>query len=160
MITDVQKYLSQFYQGTKNPNLETMKYFTKKLNHPENEYKIIHIAGTNGKGSVTEMVCRVLIEQGYTVGKYMSPHLIKFNERICVNNVQISDEEKISYNKIYVYNGDTLWSIAEEQKESNSYYKSKDVRYIIYDIKNINHMEDSNVFEGQELYIPYISNIW
>ena len=89
----------------------------------------------------------------------MSPHLIKFNERICVNNVQISDEEKISYNKIYVYNGDTLWSIAEEQKESNSYYKSKDVRYIIYDIKNINHMEDSIVFEGQELYIPYISNI-
>ena len=52
-----------------------------------------------------------------------------------------------------------MWSIAEEQKESNSYYKSKDVRYIIYDIKNINHMEDSNVFEGQELYIPYISNI-
>lgn len=71
MITDIQKYLSQFYQGTKNPNLETMKYFTKKLNHPENEYKIIHIAGTNGKGSVTEMVCRVLIEQGYTVGKYI-----------------------------------------------------------------------------------------
>ena len=68
-------------------------------------------------------------------------------------------QEKISYNKIYVYNGDTLWSIAEEQKESNSYYKSKDVRCIIYDIKNINHMEDSNVFEGQELYIPYISNI-
>ena len=43
MITDVQKYLSQFYQGTKNPNLETMKYFTKKLNHPEDEFKIIHI---------------------------------------------------------------------------------------------------------------------
>lgn len=54
MITDVQKYLSQFYQGTKNPNLETMKYFTKKLNHPENVFKIIHIAGTNGKGSVTD----------------------------------------------------------------------------------------------------------
>ena len=50
MITDIQKYLSQFYQGTKNPNLETMKYFTKKLNHPENVFKIIHIAGTNGKG--------------------------------------------------------------------------------------------------------------
>lgn len=97
MITDIQKYLSQFYQGTKNPNLETMKYFTKKLNHPEDEFKIIHIAGTNGKGSVTEMVCRVLIEQGYTVGKYMSPHLIKFNERICVNNVQISDEELLEF---------------------------------------------------------------
>ena len=96
MITDVQKYLSQFYQGTKNPK-ETMKYFTKKLNHPEDEFKIIHIAGTNGKGSVTEMVCRVLIEQGYTVGKYMSPHLIKFNERICVNNVQISDEELLEF---------------------------------------------------------------
>ncbi len=43
IITDIQKYLSQFYQGTKNPNLETMKYFTKKLNNPEDEFKIIHI---------------------------------------------------------------------------------------------------------------------
>ena len=57
-----------FIKELKIPNLETMKYFTKKLNHPEDEFKIIHIAGTNGKGSVTEMVCRVLIEQGYTVG--------------------------------------------------------------------------------------------
>ena len=66
--------------------------------------------------------------------------------------------EKISYNKRYVYNGDTLWSIAEEEKETNSYYKDKDVRDIIYDLKNINNMKSSSIFEGQELYIPYLSN--
>ena len=101
MISNVQKFLSQFYQGTKNPNLQTMKYLCKILDNPENSYKIIHIAGTNGKGSVTEMVNKILIEQGYTVGKYISPHLIRYNERICVNNIEISDEELLDLlNKI------------------------------------------------------------
>lgn len=66
--------------------------------------------------------------------------------------------EKVSYNKRYVYTGDTLWSIAEEEKENNSYYKDKDVRYIIYDLKNINNMDNSSVFEGQEIYIPYLES--
>ena len=66
--------------------------------------------------------------------------------------------KNISYNKRYVYNGDTLWSIAEEEKETNSYYKDKDIRDIIYDLKKINNMENSSLFEGQELYIPYLSN--
>ncbi len=79
---------------------------------------------------------------------------------VCLSaNVSGKSNEKISYNKRHIYNGDTLWSIAEEQKNNNWYYKDKDVRYIIYDIKNINNMENSNVYEGQELYIPYISNI-
>ena len=43
--------------------------------------KAIHIAGTNGKGSLTEMITKILINAGYTVGKFISPHLIQYNER-------------------------------------------------------------------------------
>ena len=93
MITNIETYLSQFYQGTKDPTLNAMKYLAEKFNHPENLYKVIHIAGTNGKGSTTEMFANVLQKQGYIVGKYISPHLIKFNERICVNQKQIEDKE-------------------------------------------------------------------
>lgn len=90
---NVEGYLSNFFRGTKNPNLKAMEFLMKELNHPENQLKAIHIAGTNGKGSVTEMVTNVLINEGYTVGKFISPHLVHYNERISVNNINISDDE-------------------------------------------------------------------
>jgi LysM repeat protein len=61
---------------------------------------------------------------------------------------------KIDYKTVYVTQGDTLWKIASEEKENNSYYKDKDVRDIIYDIKEINGLKVSNLQIGQELKIP------
>ena len=90
---DIEKYLSNFFRGTKNPSLKAMKFLMEEFNHPENKLKAIHIAGTNGKGSVTEMITNVLIKEGYTVGKFISPHLIHYNERISVNNNNISNIE-------------------------------------------------------------------
>ncbi len=90
---DIERYLSNFFKGTKNPSLKAMKFLMEEFRHPEDELKIIHIAGTNGKGSVTEMITNVLIKEGYTVGKFISPHLIQYNERISVNNNNISNIE-------------------------------------------------------------------
>jgi len=55
--------------------------------------KFIHIAGTNGKGSCTETISNILVKQGYKVGKFLSPHLVTYNERISINGKEISDEE-------------------------------------------------------------------
>lgn len=90
---DVEQYLSSFFKGTKNPNLNAMKYLMEEFGHPEKKLKVIHIAGTNGKGSCTEMITNILIHAGYKVGKFMSPHLIKYNERISIQNHNITDEE-------------------------------------------------------------------
>lgn len=90
---DIEKYLSNFFKGTKNPSLKAMKFLMDEFNYPESKLKAIHIAGTNGKGSVTEMITNVLINEGYTVGKFISPHLIHYNERISVNNNNISNIE-------------------------------------------------------------------
>ena len=90
---DIEKYLSNFFRGTKNPTLKAMKFLMEEFNHPEDKLKVIHIAGTNGKGSVTEMITNVLVMEGYTVGKFISPHLIHYNERISVNNNNISNIE-------------------------------------------------------------------
>lgn len=90
---DIEKYLSNFFKGTKNPSLKAMKFLMDEFKHPEDKIKAIHIAGTNGKGSVTEMITNVLINEGYTVGKFISPHLIHYNERISVNNNNISNIE-------------------------------------------------------------------
>lgn len=90
---DVEKYLSKFYKTTENPTLKAMEYFMDEFNHPEKSLKFIHIAGTNGKGSCTEMLNNILIKAGYRVGKFISPHLVKSNERASVQNENISTEK-------------------------------------------------------------------
>lgn len=89
----VNEYLSGFFKGTEGPTLDAIRYFMEELDFPQKKLKIVHVAGTNGKGSVTEMLSTVLEQAGYKVGKFMSPHIIKFNERICVNHKEILDEE-------------------------------------------------------------------
>ena len=60
----------------------------------------------------------------------------------------------VEYKKIYVSNGDTLWQIASEQSKENPYYENKDINSIIYNIKKINNLQNSNLSIGQELLIP------
>lgn len=94
------EYLSTFYKGTKGPTLDAIKYFMEELEHPEKKLKIVHVAGTNGKGSVCEMLSTVLEQAGYKVGLFMSPHIVKFNERIRINHKEILDEELEELTKI------------------------------------------------------------
>lgn len=90
---NVEEYLQKFYKGTKNPTLDAMNYFMKKLGEPHKHLKVIHVAGTNGKGSCCEMMANILMNSNYKVGKFISPHLIKYNERISINNQNISDRD-------------------------------------------------------------------
>lgn len=73
--------------------LGRMQRFLDKTGNPEKNLKCIHVAGTNGKGSVCAMLNSILIEAGYKVGMYTSPHLKKFNERIRINGKLITDKE-------------------------------------------------------------------
>ncbi len=73
--------------------IDRMEKFCELLGHPEKKFKIIHVAGTNGKGSVCSMLASILQAAGYKVGLYTSPHLEAFNERIKINGEEISDNE-------------------------------------------------------------------
>jgi len=70
--------------------LERIHQLLEKLDNPHKQVPIIHIAGTNGKGSVCAYLSSVLTEAGYRVGRYTSPHLIDWTERICINQKPIS----------------------------------------------------------------------
>jgi len=70
--------------------LERIHQLLQKLDNPHKQVPIIHIAGTNGKGSVCAYISSVLTEAGYRVGRYTSPHLIDWTERICINQKPIS----------------------------------------------------------------------
>ena len=70
--------------------LERIHQLLQKLDNPHKQVPIIHVAGTNGKGSVCAYLSSVLTEAGYRVGRYTSPHLIDWTERICINQKPIS----------------------------------------------------------------------
>ncbi len=75
--------------------LERMNSVLQKLNNPHLSYPSIHIAGTNGKGSVSKIIYSLLKAHGFNVGLFTSPHLTRFTERIVVNDIEISEEDVI-----------------------------------------------------------------
>lgn len=94
-------FLSKFIQTTDYPTLDAMHYIMNKLGNPHNSLKFIHIAGTNGKGSICEMLNKILILSEYKVGKFISPHLFESNESISINNANITDKEFEKYIDIF-----------------------------------------------------------
>lgn len=72
--------------------MERIEGLLRELGNPEQKIKTIHVTGTNGKGSVTSMITNILLAANLKVGKFTSPHLVKYNERICLNGEEISDE--------------------------------------------------------------------
>ncbi len=79
------------------PGLERIHSFCKALGNPERSYPTIHIAGTNGKGSTSNMLASVLHSAGYRVGLFTSPHLRDFRERMRVDGEMISEQEVVDF---------------------------------------------------------------
>ncbi|MCZ7604266.1 MAG: folylpolyglutamate synthase/dihydrofolate synthase family protein [Melioribacteraceae bacterium] len=92
----LQKLFSLHQFGIKL-GLEKPKQLFNHLSNPQNNLKCFHIAGSNAKGSVSSFITSILMEEGYKVGLYTSPHYVKFNERIRVNGQMIADEYIMSF---------------------------------------------------------------
>ena len=96
MITDyaqAEKYLLEIPKFTKKNTVEATRIFYEFLGKPGSSSKIIHVAGTNGKGSTCAYMNAVLTEAGYKVGMFTSPHLVSVRERMRINNILISETE-------------------------------------------------------------------
>lgn len=81
------------FQAIAKPGLANIRALCAALGNPQDGLKYIHIAGTNGKGSVCAFLEAMLTKAGYRTGKYTSPNLVRVNERICVNRAEISDAD-------------------------------------------------------------------
>ncbi len=105
---NVEKALRKLYSMHKfgiKLGLEKTINLMNYLGSPQKNFKSIHIAGSNGKGSTASFMASILMEAGYKVGLYTSPHLIRFNERIRVNKIEIPDKyiaEFIFSNERYI----------------------------------------------------------
>lgn len=85
-------YIDELPKFTKKHTLDHTKEFLKRLGNPCRERKVIHVAGTNGKGSVCAYMQAILEAEGKTSGFFTSPHLVKINERIQMNRKPVDDE--------------------------------------------------------------------
>jgi len=101
--------------------LEHTKELLKICKNPQDNYLSIHIAGTNGKGSTAAMLASILIEAGYKVGLYTSPHLLRFNERIRVNGVPIPDEKIVDFVSRYKFALENIQSTFFEATTAMAY---------------------------------------
>ncbi len=95
-LMTIEQLLSPFQKFGVNLGLTRIKTLLSQLGNPQTQVPLIHVAGTNGKGSVCAYLSSVLTAAGYRVGRYTSPHLIHWTERICLNEKPISETELIS----------------------------------------------------------------
>lgn len=86
------------------PGLERINKFLNLISNPQKNLKFIHVAGTNGKGSVCSMISKILASSGYKTGLFISPEVVNFRERIQLNNKIISEKELVDiFNEIEPY---------------------------------------------------------
>jgi dihydrofolate synthase/folylpolyglutamate synthase len=92
-IVDIDSLLKSFQPFGINLGLSRIVKLLANLGNPHHQVPVVHVAGTNGKGSVCAYLSSVLTEAGYRTGRYISPHLVDWTERICLNEQPISSEE-------------------------------------------------------------------
>ena len=90
--TEAVAYINETPKFTTKNSLEHTKECLRRLGNPQDSFQVIHVAGTNGKGSVCAYLASVLREGGYGCGLFTSPHLVKINERFQIDEVPVEDE--------------------------------------------------------------------
>lgn len=153
------EYLFSLERAGIKYDLKNIKKILDYISHPEKHFNSIHIAGTNGKGSVASIMNSVLIESGFKTGLYTSPHIIDFRERILVNGIMI--------NKKYVMDfTERLYDLFEEIKPSFfeatttmafEYFANQNVEYAVIESGLGGRLDSTNVLKSEISVITGIS---
>lgn len=139
--------------------LEKPKQLFNYLGNPQSELKCFHIAGSNAKGSVASFISSILIEDGYKVGLYTSPHFVKFNERIRINGVMMDDAYVMKFmNELDKYideNEPTFFELTTAM--AFKYFKENKVDYAVIETGLGGRLDATNVINPVASVITTIS---
>ena len=146
LFNQTANYESQGQSGYK-ASLDTMMKLDEHFEHPHKNFKSIHIAGTNGKGSVSHTLAAHLQICGYKVGLYTSPHLVDFSERIRINGQPIPEQYVIDFvemNKEYFESfGATFFEITTEM--AFKYFSDNDVDIAVVEVGLGGRLDSTNI---------------
>lgn len=127
--------------------LDNIKNFLNLINNPQDKLKIFHIAGSNGKGSTSSFIASILMEMGKKVGLYTSPHFVRFNERIKINNVEIPNEytaEFFTKHEDYIFENElTFFEVTTAL--AFEYFSSQKVDYAVIETGLGGRLDATNV---------------
>lgn len=134
-------------------DLSRMELACEILGNPEKDLPVIHIAGTNGKGSTVSYLKHILLEANYNVGTFTSPYIVRFNERITYNFNDISDDELLLYiNEVKLLHDQVLESHNEiitffelVTLISFMFFRDRDVDFILYEVGLGGTLDATNV---------------
>lgn len=112
------EYLYALKSGGVRFGIDRMALFSAALGNPERAYPTVHVAGTNGKGSVSAMLESIFRAAGYRTGLYTSPHLVKLGERVQVNRRILTEAELIRYTNELVPVADRLGTVCVDDRPS------------------------------------------
>lgn len=154
-------YIEEIPKFTKKHTLEHTKMFLKRLGNPAADRKIVHVAGTNGKGSVCAYLQAILMAEGKRTGFFTSPHLVSVNERIRVDNIQIDNE---TFLKMFRKVLKIVRQMVEDGIEHPSYFEflfgmgmtafaETDVEYIILETGLGGRLDATNAIDNPALVI-------
>lgn len=154
-------YIEEIPKFTKKHTLEHTKTFLKRLGNPAADRKIVHVAGTNGKGSVCAYLQAILMTEGKRTGFFTSPHLVSVNERIRVDNIQIDNE---TFLKVFRKVLKIARQMVEDGIEHPSYFEflfgmgmtafaETDVEYIILETGLGGRLDATNAIDNPALAI-------
>jgi len=149
-----------FRNAAEKFNLERMRHFMTLLGDPQKDYGILHVAGTKGKGSVSSMCASVLMAEGYRVGLYTSPHMVRFTERIKINDQEISKADVVEII-------DQLKPITEKVPEITTfelmtamaflYFSQQKVNYSVFEVGLGGRLDATNIVNPMVSVITSIS---
>lgn len=154
-------YIEEIPKFTKKHTLEHTKTFLKRLGNPAADRKIVHVAGTNGKGSVCAYLQAILMAEGKRTGFFTSPHLVSVNERIRVDNIQIDNE---TFLKMFRKVLKIVRQMVEDGIEHPSYFEflfgmgmtafaETDVEYIILETGLGGRLDATNAIDNPALAV-------
>tara|TARA_Y100000590_G_scaffold75685_3_gene83636 strand:- start:69818 stop:71065 length:1248 start_codon:yes stop_codon:yes gene_type:complete len=138
--------------------LHRTKALLKQCGNPHKGLPVVHIAGTNGKGSTAAMIASVLKLSGLKVGLYTSPHLLRFNERIRVNGIPISDDRIIAFLTNYQKAIDSLGSTFFETTTAIMFsaFAEENVDVAVVEVGMGGRLDSSNVAESKTSVLTVI----
>ncbi len=142
-------------------NLDNTLRLDDLFDHPHRSFKTVHVAGTNGKGSVSHMLASVFQEAGYQTGLYTSPHLKDFRERIRVNGAMITEEAVVKFTELYLQKNETekLEPSFFELTVSMAfdYFRSQKVDIAIIEVGLGGRLDSTNIITPEVSVITNIS---
>lgn len=154
--TKILDYIHSLGNFSKAPSLERIKQVLKKLNSPQKDLKVFHIAGTNGKGSVSSYISSVLRCAGFKTGLFVSPYITNFRERISINGEFISENDIVLISEKIIDCNVSLNEFEFITALGLYWFNQNKVDYAVIEVGLGGKLDATNVFDNS---IPVITHI-